>query len=223
MSQYSRGYEQQPPPDETQTGYTPDPIDLQQFEQQQQSYADPQSSLQQQIPLPQNGPQPFPYYAYMQPVFIQPQPVFMYPQKQNEPDSLSKIAGILSYVGLWFSAFLILLFVRNNRFVRFHAFQSLLLFGTMNVVYIVFFLFAWFWANSAGIWHTAPIALLFVILILAFVMLNVIATISWFVGIGGAMVGKYAKLPFVGDLAEKLAMQGKRPDLYSTESSGQPK
>jgi uncharacterized membrane protein len=38
-----------------------------------------------------------------------------------------------------------------------------------------------------------------------FVLLNVVAAISWFVGISGAMIGKYVKLPFVGDLAEKLA------------------
>ena len=193
MSQYSHGYEQQSHTGEAQPAYSSDPIDLHQFEQQ--SYGDPPlSSFQQQVPPQQIGPQPVHHYTYVQHVFVYP---------QNGPDSLSKIAGALSYIGLWFSALILLLFVRNNRFVRFHAFQSLLLFGGMNVIYILFFQFAWFWLDMNHMWHHGwP---LFVIVLLGFILLNIIAGIAWFVGTGGAMIGKYVKLPFVGDLAEKFA------------------
>jgi uncharacterized membrane protein len=193
MSQYSHGYEPQSQTGETRPAYAPEPIDLQQFEQQH--YTNPQSSsFQQQVPPQQMGPQPVHHYTYVQHVFVYP---------QSGPDSLSKIAAALSYLGFWFSALLLLLFVRNNRFVRFHAFQSLLLFGGMNILYIVFFLSAWFWYRTDHMWHYGWPLLL--IGLLGFILLNIIAGISWLVGTGGAMIGKYVKLPFVGDLAEKFA------------------
>jgi uncharacterized membrane protein len=193
MSQYSHGYEAHTQKRETQPVYTPDPIDLQQVEYQQNYQYIQQSQLQQRVSPQQNEPQPLAHPTYVQHVFVNP---------RNEPDSLSKIAGALSYVGGWFSALLVLLFVRHNRFVRFHALQSLFLFGGMNLIYIAFFQITSFWFHTLGFWHVGRP--LFLILVLAFVLLNVIAGISWFVGIGGAMIGKYVKLPFVGDLAERL-------------------
>jgi uncharacterized membrane protein len=39
--------------------------------------------------------------------------------------------------------------------------------------------------------------------IFAFVVVNVVAFVAWFVGMVGAIRGKYVKLPFVGDIAER--------------------
>ena len=187
MSQHSHGYEAQSQRTETQPVYVPEPINLQQLEYQQSF------SHTQQVPPQQNWPQPPAYYAYVQPVFVYP---------LNEPDSLSKIAGFFSYLGGWFSALLVLLFVRHNRFIRFHALQSLFLSGGMTVVYLAFLSVASFWLRELGFWH--PGRLFFLLLLLAFALTNLIAAISWCVGIVGALVGKYVKLPFVGDLAERL-------------------
>jgi uncharacterized membrane protein len=192
MSQYSHGYEAQSRMRETQRVYDPDPIDLQQVEYQQ-CYQHAQQSPLQQVPPQQNGAQPLAHHMYVQHVFVYP---------RNGPDSLSRIAGAFSYIGGWFSALLVLLFMPRNRFTRFHALQSLFLFGGMNVIYIAFFQIGSFWLHTLGFWQFGK--LFFFILVLAFVFLNVIAGISWFVGIGGAMSGKYVKLPFVGDLAERL-------------------
>lgn len=212
MSQYSRGYESQSPmggtqsvytPGQSQTGeaqpvYAPEPIDLQQVEYQRSYQGTQQPLLQQQIPPQQYRPQSMAYPTYMYPMYVQP--VFVYPR--NGPDAPSRIASVLSYIGGWFSALLVLLFVRKNRFVRFHALQSLFLFGGMNLIYIAFFRIASFWTHTLGFWHAGRP--LFLILVLAFVLLNIIVGISWFVGIVGAMIGKKVKLPFVGNLVERL-------------------
>jgi uncharacterized membrane protein len=202
MSQYSRGYEQQSQTSETQPVYAPDPIDLPQFEYQQSDLHTSESSFQQQIPAPpqQNGPQPIAHYTYVQHVFVYP---------RNEPDSLSKIVGAFSYMGGWFSAILVLLFIRHNRFIRFHALQSLFLFGGMNVIYIIFFTIGSFWFHAMHPWLFGRPFFLFAAL--AFFLLNVVVGISWLVGIGGAILGKYIKLPFVGDLAEKLTGGSAQP------------
>ena len=193
MSQYSRGYEPQSQMSEAQPVYAPEPIDLQQVEYQQSYQHVQQPQLQQQVPPQQYGPQPIAYYIYAQPVFVYP---------RNGPGSLSKIAGAFAYMGGWLSALLVLLFVRGNRFVRFHALQSLFLFAGVNVIDIVVFQIGSFWSHTLGFWYIGK--LFFLMLLLTFVLLNVIAGISWFVGIGGAMIGKYVKLPFVGDFAEKM-------------------
>ena len=88
--------------------------------------------------------------------------------------------------------------MRENRFVRFHAMQSLLLFGSVNVAYILFV------SSAVTLRHFHPGPLIAPI-ILAFVLVNIFAVVAWFVGFFGALSGKYIKLPFVGDMAERYA------------------
>ena len=47
-------------------------------------------------------------------------------------------AGWLSYLGGWVTGLIFLLLKRENRFVRFHAMQSLIFFGAMSIVTTVF-------------------------------------------------------------------------------------
>ena len=104
----------------------------------------------------------------------------------------SRFAAVLSYTALWLTGLLFLLFERKNRFVRFHAMQSLLFFGGVNVLYI--FLISIMVNEVPFLWGLA---------IFAFVVVNVVAFVAWFVGMVGATRGKYVKLPFVGDIAER--------------------
>jgi len=104
----------------------------------------------------------------------------------------SRFAAVLSYTALWLTGLLFLLFERKNRFVRFHAMQSLLFFGGVNVLYI--FLISIMVNEVPFLWGLA---------IFAFVVVNVVAFVAWFVGMVGAIRGKYVKLPFVGDIAER--------------------
>ena len=192
--QYSQGYQRQSQTSEAQPTYTPEPIDMQQFEYQQSYQQTQEGPFQQPPPLQQNGPQPLAHYTYVQHFFVYP---------RNEPDSLSKFGAAFSYVGGWFTALIVLPFLHRNRFVRFHALQSLLLFGGMTVINIVFARILSFWAHIVHAAHFGTV--FFLLLLLALFLLNIIAVISWFVGIGGAMMGKHVKLPFIGDLAEKFS------------------
>lgn len=102
------------------------------------------------------------------------------------------LAACLCYVGFWITGLLFLLFEHKNRLVRFHAMQSLLFFGGVNVLFI-----ALISIMEQEIPFVSGFAIFF------FVIMNLVACVAWFVGMINAFAGKYTKLPFVGDFAER--------------------
>lgn len=167
--------------------------------QQEQSYTTSYATSQ---PDPQSYEQPF--YSSQpgsqssgpsQPFYTQT-PLFgtNFMFMRQEPSAEAKVAGVLSYLAGWLTGMLLLLFVKDSRFIRFHAMQSLLFFGGYTVFFIAFL----------NIIH-AHIFFLSGFAIFAFVLMHIIAAIGWIVGVVGAMNGKYVKLPFVGDWAEHFA------------------
>jgi uncharacterized membrane protein len=144
------------------------------------------------------GPQEafVPLSGFVPPVQQQIVYVPVYPTTFHSQESQvdGKILAALSYVGFWFTGLLMLLFVRENRFIRFHAVQSLLFFGGVMSLYIIApFAFMPFW----DITELVPI-----IAFLGFLTVTLVAAIAWFVGLIGALTGKCFKLPLAGDLAE---------------------
>ncbi len=94
------------------------------------------------------------------------------------------IAGLLCYVLGWVSGLILYLIETENRFVRFHAVQSIIVFGIINIIIIIFGWIPWFgWVVSSFIGG------------LAFVL--------WVVLMYKAYQGTMYKLPISGDLAEK--------------------
>jgi uncharacterized membrane protein len=55
-------------------------------------------------------------------------------------------AGFLCYVGFWVTGIIFLIIERKNKLVRFHAMQSLVVFGIINIIWGVATSFSW------GIW-----------------------------------------------------------------------
>lgn len=112
----------------------------------------------------------------------------------SEPSILSRLGAAISYAGGWFTGLLLLLFGWHNRYVRFHALQSVLFFGCANILFVVGIGFARF-----------PFAFFFSrgLAAIALMVLFAIVAIGWVVGIIGALSGRYLKLPFVGDIAER--------------------
>ncbi|MCK5576943.1 MAG: DUF4870 domain-containing protein [Dehalococcoidales bacterium] len=94
------------------------------------------------------------------------------------------VAGLLCYVLGWVSGLILILVEKDNGFVRFHAMQSIIVFGTINVVGIVFG-----WIPVVGIVVGSLVGLL------AFAL--------WIVLMVKAYQGEMYKLPVAGDLAEK--------------------
>ena len=99
----------------------------------------------------------------------------------------ARTAGLLCYLFGWVSGLIFLLLERENRFVRFHAMQSLLFFGILSIVAWVFSHLPFFGAIGGA--------------------LGLVMFIGWIVMMVKAHRGQYYKLPLFGDLAERLTRQ----------------
>jgi uncharacterized membrane protein len=99
------------------------------------------------------------------------------------------IGGLLSYVLGWISGLVFFLMEEKDDFIRFHAMQSMIVFGAITVFSIVF-----------GILFRVPFlgAILGTLLWLGSVVL-------WIVLMVKAYQGERFKLPIAGDLAEKYS------------------
>ena len=98
------------------------------------------------------------------------------------------VAGLLCYLFGWISG-LIFFLIEKDDFVRFHAMQSIITFGAITVLSIIF-----------GILFLVP----FVGAILG-AILWIGTIILWILLMVKAYQGERFKLPIVGDLAEKYS------------------
>ena len=100
------------------------------------------------------------------------------------------VAGLLCYVLGWVSGLVFILIERENKFVRFHAMQSIVTFGSITVVQIVL-----------SILPSIPfIGVIFGILFLISILLFLVL---WILLMVKAVQGTKYKLPWAGDFAEK--------------------
>jgi uncharacterized membrane protein len=93
------------------------------------------------------------------------------------------VAGLLCYVLGWITGIIFLLIEKDNKFVRFHAVQSIVVFGAYTVLVIVLNfvpLIGWIISTIVGI--------------LAFIL--------WIVLMVKAYQGQLYKLPVAGNIAE---------------------
>ena len=95
------------------------------------------------------------------------------------------LAGALSYALGWVTGALFLLMEPANPFVRFHAWQSVIVFGALSI--------AWF----------VSVSVVFVGWFIAFVIIPPLSLALWLLLMFKAYQGERFKLPFAGDLAEQ--------------------
>jgi uncharacterized membrane protein len=96
------------------------------------------------------------------------------------------VAGLLSYLFGWITGLIFFLIEKDSKFVRFHAVQSIVVFGTITVAGIVLRLIpfiGWFLQ----------------------IALSIIALILWIILMVKAYQGEKYKLPWAGDIADKQA------------------
>ncbi|MFC1872690.1 DUF4870 domain-containing protein [Chloroflexota bacterium] len=96
------------------------------------------------------------------------------------------IASLLCYVLGWISGIIFLIIEPDNKLVRFHAFQSIIVFGIVSLAGIIF----------------SPIPVLGAIITW---LVSVVGFILWIVLIVTAITNIKYKVPWAGDLAEKWA------------------
>jgi uncharacterized membrane protein len=103
----------------------------------------------------------------------------------------ARFSALLSYSGGWLTGLLFTLLGGRDRFMRFHALQSLVFFGIINLLDFGLLMIMF---SSAH--HRHIVAIPFV---LAFLFLNFIAFLCWIVVMVQAVRGVYFRLPFIGD------------------------
>jgi len=185
-SQYGGGYN--PPPSQ------PQPTD---------PYSAPQSGYEQQSGYGQQQQQSGQQYGgYQQPAGGYQQGPYGAPPSGTQsplgPTSMGMQPNVeagLSYVFGWITGLIFFLVEKQNRFVRFHAMQSILFFGGITVIDIVL--------NIIG-----NFGFLGVLTFLLSSAVGLIGFVGWIVLLINGFQGKYFKLPVIGDYAEKYANQG---------------
>ncbi len=114
-----------------------------------------------------------------------PQPSGQQPSGPKTGTGLQEnVAGLLCYVLGWVTGIIFLILENKNRFVRFHAIQSICVFGAITVIEIIFG-----WIPFIG-W------------IINYIV-GVAAFILWIVFMVKAYQGQMWKFPWAGPFAEK--------------------
>ena len=93
------------------------------------------------------------------------------------------VAGLLCYLGVWVTGIIFLILEPKNRFVRFHALQSIVVFGGLTIVGFIFGFVPYFG------WMVG-------------VVVPVLGLILWIVLMVKAYQDERYKLPVAGDIAE---------------------
>jgi uncharacterized membrane protein len=101
-------------------------------------------------------------------------------------DITPNVAGLLCYVAGWISGIIFLVLEQKNRFVRFHALQSIIVFGSLTIV--------------SSILGRLPIAGPYFA-----ALIGITGFILWIILMVKAVNGEFFKMPWIGDLAERLA------------------
>ena len=102
------------------------------------------------------------------------------------------VAALLCYVLGWVTGLVFFLIEKDDEFVRFHAMQSIIFFGAVTAVMIVF-----------GILEWIPfIGILFMVLT---ALGGLFAFVMWIILMVKAYQGERFKLPIAGDMAEKYS------------------
>ena len=95
------------------------------------------------------------------------------------------VAGALAYALGWITGVLFLVTEPANTFVRFHALQSVVVFGGLSL--------AWFIALSIP----------FIGWVIAVIVIPTVSIVLWLVLMFKAYHGERFKVPFAGDIAEQ--------------------
>jgi uncharacterized membrane protein/ribosomal protein L40E len=100
------------------------------------------------------------------------------------------VAGLLSYLGIWITGLVFILIEKENKFVRFHAMQSIVTFGAFTVLWIPFSILS-------------QMDILRVLFGILQAVTGIMAFVLWIVLMIKAYQGERYKLPIAGDIAEK--------------------
>ncbi|MBV9229779.1 MAG: DUF4870 domain-containing protein [Chloroflexi bacterium] len=99
------------------------------------------------------------------------------------------VAAGLSYLLGWLTGLIFFLVEKQNRFVRFHAMQSIIFFGALTVIGLVAQFIPFIGGPISGLAY-------------------LVEFVGWIVLMVNGFQGKYFKLPVIGDYAERYVDTG---------------
>jgi uncharacterized membrane protein len=151
-----------------------------------------------QDPYGSSSYQQAPYGQQQQSAYGQQQQQYQYQQPGSQPGDVgpmertsmglrARTAGFLCYLLTWITGIVFILIERENRFVRFHAMQSIILFGSLSILQWIIGYLPFLHALSVG--------------------LGIVQFVCWIFLMLQAWKGRYYKLPVIGDYAERFANQ----------------
>jgi uncharacterized membrane protein len=129
-------------------------------------------------------------------------------EKQPAPAGTStglspNVAGLLCYVAGWITGIIFFVLEQRNKFVRFHAAQSIVVFGIITVA-----------GTVLGLIPVVGVAFSWIIGIIGFIV--------WIIMIVKASSGEWYKLPWAGDVAEKMVASSGVTGEYSEPPPSEP-
>jgi len=113
------------------------------------------------------------------------------------------VAGLLCYIAGWITGIIFFVLEQRNRFVRFHAAQSIVVFGIITVAGIIFGLIP----VAGDVFAT---------------IIGIIGFIVWMIMIIKASSGEWYKLPWAGDVAERMVASSGVTGEYSEPPPSEP-
>jgi len=102
------------------------------------------------------------------------------------------VAALLCYVLGWITGLVFFLIEKDDDYVRFHAMQSIIVFGALHVAMIMMWVF--YWIPYVGILFMVVASLI-----------SIAAFVLWIILMVKAYGGERYKLPVAGDMAEKYS------------------
>ncbi|MCK4362487.1 MAG: DUF4870 domain-containing protein [Dehalococcoidia bacterium] len=102
------------------------------------------------------------------------------------------VAALLCYVLGWITGLVFFLIEKDDDYVRFHAMQSIIVFGVLHVAMIIMWVF--YWIPYVGI-----------LFMVVGSFISIAAFVLWIILIVKAYGGERYKLPVAGDMAEKYS------------------
>jgi len=120
------------------------------------------------------------------------------PETESSTGMSANVAGLLCYVAGWITGIVFVVLEKKSKFVKFHAWQSIMVFGVLTVVQIILSILSAIAVSSFsfGLWQFAHIL---------GVIVWVITAGLWIALVILAAQGKMWKVPGAGNWAEKQA------------------
>lgn len=136
-------------------------------------------------------------HAVTEPAAPDPRPKGTPPIDISSTGLPPRVAGLLCYAAAWASGLLLVAIERESRFVRFHAWQSLLGFGALTLLALGA------WGMTILMAFVSPTA--FRVMGYVTQTLWIVLGATWLAAVVMAAQGRRWKLPLVGKWAERFA------------------